>query len=133
MATASFINPSPKTIENSFGYSCGLMMVRAATASDAQIVAENFTINDISNLMCSLKSDHPRINPKITYDDTKLIDKVSQSKHNPKTNKSTKNSIKSNIEEILEEFFLFQIVSTCKYHGRQKGIEEYLLTERIFR
>lgn len=40
MATASLIIPSPNTIEKSFGYSPGLIIVNAATESVAQIVAE---------------------------------------------------------------------------------------------
>lgn len=44
MATASLTIPSPKTIENSFGYLAGLIIVRAATESEAQIVALYFII-----------------------------------------------------------------------------------------
>ena len=61
IATASFINPYPNTIENNLGYSCGFMIVKAATASEAQIVALNLTIKDKSRLMCSSKFDHPRM------------------------------------------------------------------------
>lgn len=40
MATASLTMPSPKTIEKSLGNFLGFIMVRAATESVAQIVAE---------------------------------------------------------------------------------------------
>lgn len=39
MATASLTIPSPKIMENSFGYLLGLIIVSAATESEAQIVA----------------------------------------------------------------------------------------------
>ncbi len=47
MATASFIIPSPKTIENNFGYLFGFIIVNAATESDAQIVALYFIIKAV--------------------------------------------------------------------------------------
>jgi hypothetical protein len=40
MATASLIIPSPNTIENSLGYSLAFIIVKAATESVAQMVAE---------------------------------------------------------------------------------------------
>ena len=43
IATASFIRPSPKTMENILSC-CYPISVRAATESDAQIVAENSRI-----------------------------------------------------------------------------------------
>lgn len=39
MATASLTIPSPKTIEKSFGYFAGFIIVNAATESEAHIVA----------------------------------------------------------------------------------------------
>lgn len=39
IATASLTIPSPNTIENSFGYVFDLIIVKAATESEAQIVA----------------------------------------------------------------------------------------------
>ena len=54
IATASFTIPSPKTIENSLGYFWGLIIVRAATESVAQIVAENKRITVVPSYMTSL-------------------------------------------------------------------------------
>jgi hypothetical protein len=47
MATASLTIPSPNTTENSLGYFSGLMIVKAATLSVAQIVALNLTIRAV--------------------------------------------------------------------------------------
>lgn len=51
IATASFTIPSPKIIENSFGYCEGLIIVKAATLSVAHIVALNLTINAVVNVI----------------------------------------------------------------------------------
>lgn len=49
IATASLIIPSPNTIENNFGYLLGLIIVKAATESDAQIVALYLTIKAVES------------------------------------------------------------------------------------
>lgn len=53
MATASLIIPSPKTMENNFGYFVGLIIVSAATESDAQIVALYLMIRELERRMIS--------------------------------------------------------------------------------
>ena len=58
IATASLTNPYPKTIEKSLGYSWGLIIVNAATASEAQMVALNLTTSVRGNLIDSLKLLH---------------------------------------------------------------------------
>lgn len=63
MATASLIMPSPKTIENSLGYLAGLIIVSAATESEAQIVALNFTISAVVSLISKLTSESFLIQP----------------------------------------------------------------------
>ena len=47
IATASLIIPSPNTMENNLGYLLGLIIVKAATESEAQIVALYLIINPI--------------------------------------------------------------------------------------
>ena len=63
IATASFIIPSPNTIEKSFGYLLGFIIVNAATESDAQIVALYLTINAVLSLIYILISFKSLINP----------------------------------------------------------------------
>lgn len=67
MATASLIIPSPNTIEKSLGYLVGLIMVRAATESDAQIVALYLTMRAVVNFTYKLKSDSFLIHPKLQF------------------------------------------------------------------
>lgn len=64
IATASLTIPSPNTIENNFGYFFGLIIVRAATESVAQIVAEKSKVRVVpnENVRPSLEFT---INPKI--------------------------------------------------------------------
>jgi hypothetical protein len=49
IATASLIIPSPKIIENNFGYLSDLIIVKAATESVAHIVALYLTISEKAN------------------------------------------------------------------------------------
>lgn len=51
--TASFIIPSPNMTLNSFGYLSGLIIVNAATQSEAQTVAENIIIFSTLRIMIS--------------------------------------------------------------------------------
>lgn len=67
IATASFIIPSPNTIENNFGYFAGFIIVRAATESDAQIVALYFMIKAVDSFTSRLISDQFLINPNSIF------------------------------------------------------------------
>ena len=64
IATASFTIPSPKTIEKSLGYLFGLIIVRAATESDAQMVALYLMINAVDSTISVLIFPHYLINSK---------------------------------------------------------------------
>ncbi len=66
MATASLTMPSPNTTENSLGYFSGLMIVKAATLSVAQIVALNLTIKAVVRTI-EPYSPHIIIRPKYAY------------------------------------------------------------------
>lgn len=67
IATASFIIPYPKTIENNLGYLLGLIIVRAATESDAQMVALYFTIRAVDKSIFSSKLFHLLINSNLFH------------------------------------------------------------------
>jgi phosphoenolpyruvate-protein kinase (PTS system EI component) len=64
IATASLTMPSPKTMEKSLGYLAGLIIVSAATESDAHIVALYLNINAVVNFIYMLTSESFRIQPK---------------------------------------------------------------------
>ena len=53
IATASFTIPSPNTTLNNFGYLSALIIVKAATESVAQIVAEKIIISLVPNFATS--------------------------------------------------------------------------------
>lgn len=68
MATASFIIPYPNTTENSFGYLLGFIMVRAATESDAHIVALYLIMSAFERVITLSKFVQLLINPLILYE-----------------------------------------------------------------
>ena len=69
IATASLIIPSPNTIENSLGYLLGLIMVKAATESEAQIVALYLMIRALERVIILSKLVQLRMRPRLRKDD----------------------------------------------------------------
>lgn len=57
--------PSPKTIENNLGYLLGLIIVRAATESEAQMVALYLMIKALGKVILQSKLVQLRIRPKL--------------------------------------------------------------------
>lgn len=65
IATASLTMPSPNTIAKSLGYLLGLIIVRAATESEAQIVALYLMIREVLRTTLVLILLHSRIQSKL--------------------------------------------------------------------